>query len=54
MLVTYISHVSSENYMDPRIFNPDRFLKGSDINKGESVYVVWSRTQGLFRQILNY
>jgi len=34
-LISYIQHMSSDHYMDPRTFNPDRFLKGSNEIKNE-------------------
>ena len=39
ILITYMSHLSSDNYEDPRTFNPNRFLKDSDINKGDSLFM---------------
>lgn len=34
-LINYVPHVSSDHYLDPRTFNPDRFLKENLVNNNK-------------------
>ena len=38
-LINYIGHMNSDYYLDPRTFNPDRFLKSSNQSKGDSLFI---------------
>ena len=38
-LITHIPHVSSDIYLDPKSFNPDRFLKGSNESKENQFFM---------------
>lgn len=41
-LIPVIAHLSPDHYVDPKRFNPDRFLKGSNLRKDGSLFIPFS------------